>query len=63
MNDNERSSYPDDETPESTSRRKFLGAAALTGLAGAGLATGLAALGSGRGQGGKGARRRRKRSR
>ncbi|CDI04485.1 Nitrous-oxide reductase [Candidatus Competibacter denitrificans Run_A_D11] len=47
MNDNEHSSYPADETPESTSRRKFLGAAALTGLTGAGLATGLAALGSG----------------
>jgi nitrous oxide reductase len=46
MSDTEhKSSNPDDpETPENTSRRKFLGAAALTGLAGAGLATGLAAL-------------------
>jgi nitrous-oxide reductase len=43
MSDIERNSQ-EPENPENTSRRKFLGAAALTGLAGAGLATGLAAL-------------------
>jgi nitrous-oxide reductase len=43
MNDTEHKS-PNPENPENTSRRKFLGAAALTGLAGAGLATGLASL-------------------
>ncbi|HOW77633.1 MAG TPA: TAT-dependent nitrous-oxide reductase, partial [Candidatus Competibacteraceae bacterium] len=43
MSDTEQKS-PNPENPENTGRRKFLGAAALTGLAGAGLATGLAAL-------------------
>ena len=43
MSDTEHKSQ-NPENPESTSRRKFLGAAALTGLAGAGLATGLATL-------------------
>ncbi len=35
---------PNPENPENTSRRKFLGTAALTGLAVAGLATGLTSL-------------------
>ena len=43
MSDTEQKSQ-NPENPENTSRRKFLGAAALTGLAGAGLATGLASL-------------------
>lgn len=44
MNDHRRSSCPDDEISENSGRRKFLGAAALIGLTGAGLAAGCGSL-------------------